>query len=99
MLRHRRKHRLGRILHDDDATELMDGPQPRGAVVEVAGEDHADRPGSEHLSGGPEQRIDCWPESMLARAFRHTHTARFEEKMPVGWRDIDVAILEPAQVA
>ena len=40
-LGHIRVHRIGRILYDRDASAALDRDQPRGAVVEHAGEDNA----------------------------------------------------------
>jgi hypothetical protein len=37
--RHGGKRRLVGILHDSDTAELLDGPQPGCAIVEVAGQD------------------------------------------------------------
>jgi hypothetical protein len=48
---HRRKGCLFRILHDRNAAQLLDRPQSRGPVVEIAGQDDADGGWPEDLRG------------------------------------------------
>ena len=65
--RHRRKQRVGRILDDGHAAELLDRGQAGGAVVEIAGQDDADRRRAVDLRRRSEQRIDRRPEAVFPR--------------------------------
>jgi hypothetical protein len=55
---HIRRFGLGRVLHDGEPAARLDRLQTDGAVVQVAGQDDADRAGAKGGGGGAEQRID-----------------------------------------
>ena len=60
--RHRRKHRVRRILNHRRAAKLLIGQQSGGAVVEIAGQDDADCGRTIDLCRRSKQRIDRGPE-------------------------------------
>jgi hypothetical protein len=94
-LRHRREQRVSRVLDDGDAAELLDRPQARRPIIEVAGEDDADGTRAEHLRGGAEQRIDGRPEPVFLRSLGRAQVARLDDQMVIGRRDVDTSRLEP----
>jgi hypothetical protein len=98
MTRHGRKQRISRVLHHGNASELLDRPQSGRPIVEIAGEDDANRSRPVHLRRRSEQRINGGPESVFARPLRHSHSPRLDEQVPIRWCDVDIAGLEPARI-
>jgi hypothetical protein len=52
-------------LNDGGAAVLLDGEKPRRAVVEIARKHYSDNPAPVTMGGGPKQRIDCRPMTVL----------------------------------
>jgi len=70
---------------------FLDGRQARGAVVEVAGQHHADHALSPCQRGRSEQRIDRGPRVVLAGAARQPDLVGGEQHVVIGRRDVDRA--------
>ena len=94
-LRHRRVCGIRRVLGDCHAAQLLDGPETRSTVIEVAGQNHAYGGGTIHLGRGSEQRVDGGPEAILARALGEAKSVGLEHHVTVGRSHIDMARLRP----
>ena len=86
------------ILHDRDAAQSSDRVQARGAIVQVASEDHADRGRTVDLRRRTEQRIDGRPREILARSAAEPELARLDDEVPIDWRDVDAAVFQPLTI-
>lgn len=97
--RHRRHDRVKRVLHDRHAAELFDGAKPRGSVVEVAGQNHADDTIAAGVRRRTEQRIDRRTEAVLFRSARDAQIiAALDEQVMIRRRDVDVRVLDALAV-
>jgi hypothetical protein len=81
--------RRRRILHDRLAAAALDGGQAGGAVIEVAGEHHADHALTPLQRGRPEQGVQRRPRMVLAGTAREPHLGGGEQHVVIGGRDMD----------
>lgn len=88
------KERVGGILGDADTAAASDRQQPRGAVVEIAGEDDADHAWSVRHGGTPEHRIHGGTVSVFSRPAHEVDAAVEDDEVPIGWRDVDASGLD-----
>jgi hypothetical protein len=98
-LGHRRKERIGGILDDGDAAQPLDHVEAARPIVEVAGKDDADGAGAEDLGRGSEERVDGWPEAVLARSLGDPQPTGFDNEVAIGWCYVDVTALQEFAVA
>ena len=96
--RHRADQRVGGLLHDRGAAAQLDGPEARGAVVERAGEHHADRRAGRRCRppSGTADRPPGGSGSPSARA--RADGALLEQHVMVVGRDVDAARLDAVAV-
>ena len=92
--RHARRFRIGRVLHDRDAAAALDRLQAGGAVVEEAGEEHADHAPPPCERRRAEQRIDRRTRVVLLGSAHDAGHAVGHEHVVVGRRDEDPSGLE-----
>jgi len=97
-LRHAGEVGLVRVLHDGHAAAALDGEQAARAVVEVAGEHHADHAGAVGRGGGAEEWVDGGAVAVLARAGHEAHAPGLEQQVGVGRCDVHGARLDRGAV-
>ena len=89
--RHVRRIRLIRILHNGNATAILDGGQARRAIVLVTREQDTDDPRAVGLGRGLEKRINRWPMQVDRRTPRQPHAVASQCKVQIGTGHIDAA--------
>ena len=92
--RHARSKGLVRILCDGNAAALFDREHARRPVVERAGQDHRDHPGSIRPRCRSEQRIHRRSNPIFRRRVHDANGAAFDDYVVIGRRDVDPAILQ-----
>ena len=90
---------VGRVLNDGGATARLDRLQAGRAVVEPAGQEHADHGSAVGQGGGAKQRVDRRSRMVLLAAARQVQRAAQHEQVMVGGRDVDPARLDALAVA
>jgi hypothetical protein len=96
--RHRAHLRIRGLLHDRRAAAQLDRPQPGGAVVQRAGQDHADHARAVDVGRRAEQRIDRRPETVLLRAARDADRAVLDQHVMVVGRHVDAPRLDAVAI-
>lgn len=84
VLRHGRKQRIVRSLHDGGAAPRADRRCPDHAVIEDAGHQHPDRARAEAECDGSEQGADRRPVPVLRRAIRQGDAMVVDKQVVVG---------------
>src|SRR6478752_195820 len=86
-------------LDDGHTAALLDRQQTGRAVVQVAGQNHADDPWSIAVGSGAKERIDGWPVSVFLGTTGQPEVAVAQQEMTVGRSDVDSAGLDGLAVA
>jgi hypothetical protein len=89
--RHARLVGLARVLHHGQAAAVLDRLQAGGAVVEGAGQHHADRTRAVFERGAAEQRVDRRPAVVFLGPAAQADRARLEQHVAVGRGEVDRA--------
>ena len=82
---HARRQRVLGVLHDGDAARLLYRTKAGGAIVERAGEHHADHATAASSCGAAEQRVGGRAATVLAGASVEDEAAVDDEHVVVGW--------------
>src|SRR5437763_2050840 len=89
--RHLWKEGLLGILHDGRPAVLANHAKAHASVVQGAGENHADDPLLVRTRCTAKKRIDGRAMSILLRSAAEHDASGLDQKMQIGWRDIDTA--------
>jgi hypothetical protein len=84
-----------RILNDRDASAALDRVEPRGAIVERAGEDGADGARPEAAGDGTKQRVDRGARQVLPGSAPQQDVVVVHEHVPARRSDVDGAGHDP----
>jgi hypothetical protein len=88
-----------RILYDGQSTSLLDSQQAGSAVVQVAGENDADNPGSIAERRGAEERIQGRPMAVLLGPTGETHMTVGHVQVAIGRGYVDPTRLDGLSIA
>ncbi len=88
---HVRNDRIHRVLHNCQPSGTLDFHHAGAAVVEGAGEQHADDVFSKFACRGKKQRIDGGTKTIFFRSANEPDLVRGQGEMEVGWRQYDGA--------
>ena len=88
-----------RILYHGQTTPLLDSQQAGGAVVQVAGENHANNTGSIAEGGCAEERVKRRPMTVLLGPTGETHMTVGYVQVAVGRGYVDPTRLDGLSIA
>jgi Flp pilus assembly protein TadG len=88
-----------RILYHGQTTPLLDPQQPRGAVVQVTGENDANNAGSITEGGRAEERVQGRPMTVLLGPTGETHMTVGYVQVAVGRGYVDPTRLDGLSIA
>lgn len=93
-LRHGRMEGIVGILHDRDASTILDSPEPGRAIVELAAENDSDDTRSISIGRRSEQDIDRGAKAIFLRSMSDPNIPAFQQEVMVWPVDIEAAGLD-----